>query len=348
MAKSQLLYRNVRARGLLDLYLISAVTAVLAVRFYLYLTGYPQIGNGTLHIAHMLWGGLLMMAGMVLVFAFIGMRVQRIAAVVGGIGFGVFIDELGKFITRDNDYFFQPAVGLIYAIFVSLYLLFNFLSRKQHMRRRELQLNALLQLEEAIEQDMDEGEKQRVHELLDRAGDNNPITRHLQSFLADVEAAPVGPPNALKRLASWIDEHYHRFWRLRNSRRLVKIFFILEAGLFLMAMVGIAYANLDEISRLIQGEGGYGTELIVGQLAASAVAAGYVLIGTYKFRSGRAEAFEYFRRATLINLFLTQFFIFSRIQFEALPGFIFNLALLGLITFVLRQERRGRRPVKTY
>lgn len=343
MPTRRLLYRNVRARGLLDLFLVSAITAVLAVRFYLHITGYPQIGNGTFHIAHMLWGGLLMLGALVLVFGYIGMGVQRVAAVAGGVGFGVFIDELGKFITRDNDYFFQPTIGLIYAIFVSLYLLFNFLSRKQRLTQREYQLNALLQLEEAIGRDMDEGEKQRVHELLDRAGNRNAITQHLQTFLTSIETVPDEGPNRFKRWFSRIDDRYRRFWRLRNSHRLVKAFFIIEAVLFLAGVAAVAVVNLDDLMLLLQGDRSYGTELLIGQIASSAVAAGYVLYGVYKFRSGRAEAFEYFRRATLINLFLTQFFVFSRIEFGALPGFVFNLVLLGLITFVLRQERRERR-----
>ena len=37
-----------------------AVLAVLGNRAFLILTGYPQLGNGTLHISHAIWGALMM------------------------------------------------------------------------------------------------------------------------------------------------------------------------------------------------------------------------------------------------------------------------------------------------
>lgn len=127
---SGIFYQNIRARDQLELFLLGAVSSLLLVRFYLHITGYPQIGSGGLHIAHMLWGGALMLVALVIALSFLGARAQRLTAFIGGIGFGVFIDELGKFITRDNNYFYQPTIGLIYAIFICLYLAFNFLSRK--------------------------------------------------------------------------------------------------------------------------------------------------------------------------------------------------------------------------
>jgi hypothetical protein len=38
---------------------VSFAATVVITRFYLELTGYPQIGSGELHIAHLLWGGWL-------------------------------------------------------------------------------------------------------------------------------------------------------------------------------------------------------------------------------------------------------------------------------------------------
>ena len=92
--RHQILYRNARAGDLLDVFLVSAITSLLLVRFYLYITGYPQLGYGSLHIAHMLWGGLLMMAAIVITLSFLGIKSRQLAAVIGGAGFGVFIELL--------------------------------------------------------------------------------------------------------------------------------------------------------------------------------------------------------------------------------------------------------------
>ena len=102
--------------------LASAVASVLATRLSLELTGYPQLGNDTLHIAHVLWGGLLMLVAGRLSLASYGSGIRRLSAAVLGVGFGLFVDEIGKFITRDHDYFFRPAAALIYISFVLLYL----------------------------------------------------------------------------------------------------------------------------------------------------------------------------------------------------------------------------------
>ena len=46
--------RDVDAGANLQALLVSAVTAVLVTRLYLSMTGYPRVGSGPLHIAHLL------------------------------------------------------------------------------------------------------------------------------------------------------------------------------------------------------------------------------------------------------------------------------------------------------
>lgn len=97
----------------LDLFVVSSALTIVGIRLFLELTGYPQLGSDGLHIAHMLWGGLLLTVA--LLFMLLSDKPHKFSvAIVGGIGFGFFIDEVGKFVTSDNNYFYQPTALLIY------------------------------------------------------------------------------------------------------------------------------------------------------------------------------------------------------------------------------------------
>ncbi len=335
-------YRNVRARDYLETFLIAAVSSLLLLRFALSITGYPQISGHGLHIAHMLFGGLLMMTAIVIAISFLGARADRLASIVGGAGFGIFIDELGKFITKDNNYFFRPTIGIIYAIFIILYLAFNFISRPQKLSSEEYQLNALRELEEAVLHDMDQYEKDATRRLLERADQGNIITKELLNLLEHIKPVPESKPNRFRQWLAAADRQYERFWRRRSSRRLVGLLFVVEALVFLAAVLGTMYNNFDNIGDLLKTGDSYANALIVGQLLSSLVAAAFAVAGALRLLTSRVEAFEMFRRAVLVNLFLTEFFIFSRIQLGALPGFIVNLLLFFALRYALHEEQRVR------
>jgi hypothetical protein len=93
--RSRVFVRNFSGGELFEIFMVFAVSAVLGIRFALDLSGYPQLGGAGLHIAHLLWGGLLMVVALFLFMVYLGQRIMRLAAVVGGLGFGVFVDELG-------------------------------------------------------------------------------------------------------------------------------------------------------------------------------------------------------------------------------------------------------------
>jgi hypothetical protein len=84
---------------------VSFGVTVVVTRLYLSLTGYPQIGHGEFHLAHALWGGLLLMVAATLQLLWSNGWVMSAAAVCAGAGSGLFVDEVGKFITARNDYF---------------------------------------------------------------------------------------------------------------------------------------------------------------------------------------------------------------------------------------------------
>ena len=89
--------RRPRADNYLLLTLLSFALSVSLTRLFLELTGYPQLGSGTLHIAHMLWGGLLLFIAALLPLIFANRWVYWVEAVLAGVGVGLFIDEVGKF-----------------------------------------------------------------------------------------------------------------------------------------------------------------------------------------------------------------------------------------------------------
>jgi len=112
------------------IFMISGIVSVLVTRLFLHLTNNFQLSFGSMHIAHVLWGGLLMFLALILIFLFPPSLILKHCAVIGGLGWGVFIDEIGKYITRDNNYWYQPAIIYIYISFVLLYLLYRFLQTR--------------------------------------------------------------------------------------------------------------------------------------------------------------------------------------------------------------------------
>ena len=105
-----------------DTFLFVAAGTVLATRAYLASTGYPKVGGAHLHIAHVLWGGLLLALAVVIMLVTVTSPARLWASVIGGVGFGLFIDEVGKFVSKDVNYFYRPAVAIIYVVLLLAYL----------------------------------------------------------------------------------------------------------------------------------------------------------------------------------------------------------------------------------
>src|SRR6202011_834655 len=59
---------------------VCSVSTVLLTRSFLALAGYPQVGGSKFHIAHVLYGGLLLLAACIVLLAFLNPEVKVVAA----------------------------------------------------------------------------------------------------------------------------------------------------------------------------------------------------------------------------------------------------------------------------
>lgn len=137
--------------------LISLATFALTVvvlRGILKLTGYPQIGNDSIHIAHVLWGGLALFAGSLLLLVVANRWALSFGAVLSGGGAGLFIDEVGKFITQNNNYFAPAAAPIIYGLFLGTVLVYLQVRRPRSKDTRGEMYKALEQLPGVIDREM--------------------------------------------------------------------------------------------------------------------------------------------------------------------------------------------------
>lgn len=146
--------------------LLSFAFSVTLTRLFLELTGYPQLGGGELHIAHVLWGGLLLFIASLIPLMVANRWGYTLSALLAGAGVGLFIDEVGKFITSSNDYFYPLAAPIIYAFFLLVVLLYLRVRRPPTRSARAELYRALDAFEEVLEYDLDPQERADLEDRL--------------------------------------------------------------------------------------------------------------------------------------------------------------------------------------
>ena len=228
--------------------LLSFAGSVALTRLFLEITGYPQLGNSQLHIAHVLWGGLLLFVAALLPLIYANRWVYDAGAVLAGLGVGLFIDEVGKFITQSNDYFFPAAAPIVYAVFLLTVLLYYRVRRPVSNDPREQLYRALEAMEEVLDHDLDRRERAELEASLDRIaaeGQFNDLARALRGFLRSDEVQLV--PRRLGRLERWI-----RAAQILEARWITPLRHraILAGGLLAVGAVTLA-----KTIRLMAGEG---------------------------------------------------------------------------------------------
>ncbi|MEJ2860239.1 hypothetical protein [Actinomycetospora flava] len=170
---------------------------VVVTRLYLALTGYPQIGGEVYHLAHALWGGLLLLAGGLIALAWSNRWTSTPTAVCVGVGSGLFVDEVGKFITQRNDYFTPLAAPIIYAVFLGVLGLAVLAGRARLDRPRVLAYSVAVRSKGLVDGPLRPDDRRALLADLDAlaAHPSRPdLVAYATALRPVVEAAPVEEP----------------------------------------------------------------------------------------------------------------------------------------------------------
>jgi len=246
--------RREGAEKFLLLSLVSFAASVSLTRLFLELTGYPQIGNGELHIAHVLWGGLLLYIAALLPILYANRWALSLSGILSGIGIGLFIDEVGKFITQTNDYFYPPAAPIIYAFFLLSVLLFNRI-RSTRMRDVRSELYRILDgLGEVLDHDLSESERANLIRRLDEIIAQSPapdlvrLAQAIKDFIAHEQLTIVpDQPGLLERTRERVNTWQQRWIDRRKFQAGL-------AGASLALALWILYYPMFTMMRLLRPE----------------------------------------------------------------------------------------------
>jgi len=352
------------AEGYLLVMLIAFASSVILTRLYLDATGYPQIGGDVYHIAHVLWGGLLMFAGALLPLTFYNRIMFLISALLTGAGVGLFIDEVGKFITVSNDYFFPLAAPIIYVFFVGTVILYLRVRARRPRGPRGSLYRALDRLTDIVDHDLSQSEKRDLLANLNSVLTDDGASDDMKALaMALLEALNDPALDIIPDRESWWEKLIARlkaFEKRWFSLRVMRLLLIAALAAFgitsLTALTITLVALFDPASRetvigalLLSSElqtiGSsqvtwlfvlWGLQSLIGLLVLFSAA----LLALRRDHAGSRLALL----ALIVNLTTVNLLIFYYEQFAAV---IATMAQVALILALLRFRQRFISPLET-
>lgn len=346
------LYRHKNSEKYLFLFTISFILSVFAIRVFLELTGYFKLGNGALHIAHVLWGGIAMLVAGVTVLIYQGDKVLSWGAVVLGVGFGFFIDEVGKFITEDNNYFFAPAAAIIYTLMVLAFMFsYYFLKRKRSIKVNEELIFVLEELKDLVGGSFHVNQQKEITERLEflkQQSTDSEVKRLSESISKLIESGEFIIKNPPKFT---IDSFFFRFEKTiqefllkrKIAEIIIPIYLLVRATTSLVSILILNYSYFiknetigTELSPIYFGTGQW---LLVFYTLLTFI---YVLILYYSFyllRFNPKKGLKAARISQMFSILLLNVFAFYFEQFSAAIEVMADITSIYLINIIIKKRR---------
>jgi hypothetical protein len=345
------LSKRLNASNLLLDFMIWASLSLFGMRLFLKIFNNPIVGRGNWHIAHVLWGGLFMLVGVIIFLIFYGKQSLKLASIFTGIGWGLFIDEVGKYVTQDNNYWFRPAVIFIYISFILLFFLYRLLERKSFQTRPSLWHELFEDYQELIDNDLETSEKRELLQKIKKLLRSTPSPAE-RKFLLDmkilVKSATIIKDrrqyDPAKLIASLLQVTYNRLFKKRlvfYGLFFYSLWYIFDkiydtTRLLLnphkIALLQKYYSSYDFFSRadvyMISLK--FIVELCVATL--------FIVALFYWLRKKTIKGIQYYQFGLLVNIFIDSIIKFYFEQFSA----VFSLILALIVWTWLDSYRRER------
>jgi hypothetical protein len=309
--------------------LVAFAVTVIVTRAFLQLTGFPQIGNSVLHIAHALWGGLLLFVAALLPLALANRWAIKASALLGGMGIGLFIDEVGKFITQANDYFFPPALSIIYGFLLLTVTVYLYFRRPQRRDPRQAMYYAFEGLQDALDGDLDAEEAARIEAQLAIARQSDrdeivslaeAISHYLQKEKQHLSAAE---PGHWKRTATRVGSLGRRLGR-RVHRAIISVLLLTWVVFVIGYIVVLVQGGTNLDSQVVQWRG----PLIVIQ----ALIGGLMIVAVLAWLTRNEDlGLKFAIGGFLLSLVALQTLYFYLSQFSAITATLLQLAFLQIL-----------------
>jgi hypothetical protein len=309
-------------------FLVASVVTVLVTRAYLAAMDYPQIGGGGLHLAHVLWGGLLMALAMMLLLSYVGPTPRSLGAALGGVGFGLFIDEVGKFVTSDNDYFYAPTAAIIYFVTVLLVLVVEGLHGRRAHHPAEYLAVAADRLAAGLAGGFTPAARQEARALAAK-GAGEPGAALVAGLIDAVPDDDTDVPDPVRggvdRVVRWLDALVDRAWAAWLVISVLLLVAAIEARVGVRVVRGL-------VPGLPEWTG-------IAILAAVGASVALLAVGVVVSRRDHLGGAVWVRRAVLISLLFTQLLVFRAVQWTAAFGLLLDVLAFMVLEVALREER---------